>query len=149
MPFDPVTCDPEHMTRDQQEKFAESYAKVMNRNRAPKTPYHFPDTIEEQTAISREADGLRLRGNELYRSGELVEGAKLYEQAVHKFADWYAEGFATDEEKAVVQPVKLGAHANLAACSHRLGNHQHAIVHCTQVPTLTPTPRLPRALAHL
>mmetsp|Transcript_67512 Transcript_67512/g.133888 ORF Transcript_67512/g.133888 Transcript_67512/m.133888 type:complete len:298 (-) Transcript_67512:60-953(-) len=45
----------------------------------------------------------------------------------------YAECFATDEERALVLSVKIPSHSNLAACSYRLGNFQHAVVHCTQV----------------
>ena len=43
-------------------------------------PYKFPDTVEEQAAICQEANELRLTGNLLYKQGELVEAAKLYEQ---------------------------------------------------------------------
>ena len=50
-----------------------------------------------------------------------------------KFADWYAVAFATDEEKEMVYAVKLPSHNNLATCSFKLGNHQHAVVHCSQV----------------
>ena len=100
---------------------------------AGRKPYKFPETEDEQGAKIAEADALRKRGNELYGKGELVEAAKLYEQAVLKFADWYAECFATDEEKARVHAVKLPCHLNLAACSMRLGNLQHAVVHCSQV----------------
>lgn len=110
--------------------------------------------MEEQRAKCDEAAELKRRGNEFYQKGELVEAAKLYEQvgaaagpthdsaphtlrrarqAVMKFADWYAVAFATDEEKAMVHAVKLPCHNNLATCSFKLGNHQHASVHSTQV----------------
>ncbi|KAL1521540.1 hypothetical protein AB1Y20_021199 [Prymnesium parvum] len=113
------------------EQMLEQYSKALNKR--PKMEYKFPDTIEEQTVICEAADELRKRGNAHYRKGELVEAAKLYEQAVLKFADWYAECFATDEERALVHAVKLPSHLNLAACSWRLGNYEHAVMHCTQV----------------
>ena len=43
-----------------------------------------------------------------------LAAAKLYEQAVLKFADWYAECFATDEERTLVHAVKIPSHLNLA-----------------------------------
>ena len=49
-----------------------------------------------------------------------------------KFADWYAESFATAEERKIVHAVKLPAHLNLAACSWKLGNYDHAVTHTTQ-----------------
>ena len=52
---------------------------------------------------------------------------------VLKFADWYADCFATDEERDMVLGVKIPSHSNLAACSYRLRNFQHAVVHCGQV----------------
>ena len=123
------SLDPNNMSKEQ---FLEQYQKAFS-YRKPKTPYKFPDTIEEQTVICNAANELRERGNALYKKGELVEAAKLYEQAVLKFADWYAECFATDEERALVHSVKLPAHLNLAACSWKLGNFDHAVIHCTQV----------------
>ena len=126
------------MTDEQRDAMVEQYAKVMNKNRAPKEAYKFPDTLEEQAAKCAEAESLRQRGNALYREGELFEAAKLYEQAVHKFADWYVEKFATDEERKMVHAVKLPSHSNLAACSWKLGNHQHCVVHCTQVLNVEP-----------
>jgi tetratricopeptide (TPR) repeat protein len=124
--------DPSKMTKKQQEQFVDSYAKIFNQNR-PKTPYKFPETLDEQRAKCDEADALRLRGNTLFKAGDVLEAAKLYEQAVLKFADWYADCFATDEERALVLAVKSPCHLNLAACSQRLGNHQHAVTHCTSV----------------
>ena len=93
--------------------------------------YKFPETLDEQKAKVDEADALRRRGNELYKRGELMEAAKLYEQAVLKFSDWYADCFATDEEKELVHAVKVPAHLNLAMCSWKLQNYSHAVVHCT------------------
>jgi tetratricopeptide (TPR) repeat protein len=132
------SMNPENMTSEQREQFAETYAKVMNRNRAPKEAYKFPETLEEQRPICESANTLRLRGNELYKAGEITEAAKLYEQAVHMFSDWYVEHIATPEERKLVHAVKLPAHLNLAACSHKLGNHQHCVVHCGQVLELQP-----------
>ena len=60
---------------------------MFNKNRLKKT-FKFPETIEEQKAICVEADALRTRGNARFKVGELFEAAKLYEQAVLKFADW-------------------------------------------------------------
>eukprot|EP00965_Chrysotila_dentata_P198459 6178796-Pleurochrysis_carterae.AAC.3 len=44
--------------------------------------FKFPKTIEEHEAKCREAESLKKRGNEFYQKGELVEAAKLYEQAL-------------------------------------------------------------------
>ena len=125
--------DMSKMTKEQRDGFLDTYAKVFNKNRPKKADYKFPDTIEEQRVICEAADELRQRGNALFKNGETVEAAKLYEQAALKFADWYAECFATDEEKAMVHAVKLPAHLNLAACSYKLGNYEHAVVHSSQV----------------
>ena len=119
---------PEGMSRDE---FMKAYSKVINPN-GSKKPYKFPDTAPEQDAICTAAADLKKRGNELYAKGEYVEAAKLYEQAVLKFSDWYAEAFADEDERARVLPIKLPSHLNLAACSWRLGNHEHAVLHCTQ-----------------
>ena len=119
---------PEGMSRDE---FMKAYSKVINPN-GSKKPYKFPDTAPEQDAICAAAADLKKRGNELYAKGEYVEAAKLYEQAVLKFSDWYAEAFADEDERARVLPIKLPSHLNLAACSWRLGNHEHAVLHCTQ-----------------
>lgn len=113
--------------------YLEQYARTLSRSRSKKQDYQFPDTIEEQTAICEAADVLRIRGNALFKAGDVTEAAKLYEQAVLKFAGWYAECFATDEERKLVHAVKMPAHLNLAACSMKLGNLEHAVVHCTQV----------------
>ena len=129
-----ASLDPSEMTEAQRNQFVDQYAKMMNRNRgANKAAYKFPDTIEEQREICKVADELRTRGNALYKKGELTEAAKLYEQAVLKFADWYADCFATEEEKELALSVKLPSHLNLAACSWKLGNYQHAVTHCSQV----------------
>ena len=120
------------MTEQQRSEFIDNYSNIFNKNRA-RASYRFPETLDEQQAICNEADRLRTQGNALFRSGEIMEAAKLYEQAVLKFADWYADSFATDEERALVHGVKIPAHLNLAACSFRLGNYGHAVVHCTQV----------------
>ena len=74
----------------------------------------------------------------MYKKGEYFEAAKLYEQGVLKFADWYAETFATDEERERVYPIKHPCHLNLAACSWRLGNYEHAVTHCTQARRFAP-----------
>lgn len=86
--------------------------------------YKFPETIEEHAAVCEVAEELRQRGNAHYKKGEIVDAAKLYEQvdclqthayaeadasfhpmqAVLKFADWYAECFATEEERKLVRP---------------------------------------------
>jgi tetratricopeptide (TPR) repeat protein len=131
----PNDLDVSKMTDAQREAFLENYAKMFNKNRSSKTRanYKFPDTLEEQRVICEAADELRVRGNALYKQGSTVEAAKLYEQAVLKFGDWYAECFATEEERQQALAVKLPAHLNLAACSHRLGNFQHAVVHCSSV----------------
>ena len=121
------------MTEEETMKMIQERPELYGCCTAGRKPYKFPETEDEQGAKIAEADALRKRGNELYGKGELVEAAKLYEQAVLKFADWYAECFATDEEKARVHAVKLPCHLNLAACSMRLGNLQHAVVHCSQV----------------
>ena len=115
-----------------EQDFAEQYQKMFNGGKQ-RQPYKFPETMEEQRAKCDEAADLKRRGNEFYQKGELVEAAKLYEQAVMKFADWYAVTFATDEEKEMVHAVKLPCHNNLATCSFKLGNHQHAVIHCGQV----------------
>jgi len=115
-----------------EQDFAEQYQKMFNGGKQ-RQPYKFPETMEEQRAKCNEAADLKRRGNEFYQKGELVEAAKLYEQAVMKFADWYAVTFATDEEKEMVHAVKLPCHNNLATCSFKLGNHQHAVIHCGQV----------------
>lgn len=125
--------NPDTMTDAQRANYLEQYAKMFSRNRPKKQDYHFPDTIDEQKVICDAADALRLRGNALFKEGQLAEAAKLYEQAVLKFADWYAECFATDEERKLVHAVKLPSHLNLAACSMKLGNLEHAVVHCSQV----------------
>ena len=122
--------DIDQMTDKQRQAVVDSYSKM---GRPQKAVYKFPETIEEQRVICEAADALRQRGNELFKAGETVEAAKLYEQAVLKFADWYADCFATDEEKALVHAVKLPAHLNLATCSYKLGNYAHAVVHATQV----------------
>ena len=121
------------MTEEETMKMIQERPELYGCCTAGRKPYKFPETEDEQGAKIAEADALRKRGNELYGKGELVEAAKLYEQAVLKFADWYAECFATDEDKARVHAVKLPCHLNLAACSMRLGNLQHAVVHCSQV----------------
>ena len=113
------------------QEFLDTYSKVFNPG-GKKKAYKFPDTAEEQEPICAAAAELKERGNELYKKGEFFEAAKLYEQGVLKFADWFAEAFATDEERARVYPIKLPCHLNLAACSWRLGNYQHAVTHCTQ-----------------
>lgn len=82
--------DPEKMTADQRQEFTEQYSKIFNRNLPKKRDYKFPDTFEEQKERVDEADALRLRGNAYFKKGELMEAAKLYEQAVLKFADWCA-----------------------------------------------------------
>ena len=74
---------PAAMTQDD---FARAYQQAMS-SRKPRPQYKFPDTLEEQTAICDAANELRLAGNRLYKAGELTEAAKLYEQAVLKFAD--------------------------------------------------------------
>ena len=125
--------DPEQMTSAQKAEFADQYAEMFNRYRPKKQGYKFPDTFEEQKERVDAADALRQRGNAHFKQGELTEAAKLYEQATLKFADWYADCFATDEEKAMVHAVKTPSHLNLALCSWRLGNYAHAVVHCTQV----------------
>ena len=122
--------DIDQMTDKQRQAVVDSYSKM---GRPQKAVYKFPETIEEQRVICEAADALRQRGNELFKAGETIEAAKLYEQAVLKFADWYADCFATDEEKALVHAVKLPAHLNLATCSYKLGNYAHAVVHATQV----------------
>jgi FKBP-type peptidyl-prolyl cis-trans isomerase len=122
--------DFDKMTDKQRQSVVDSYSKV---GQPQKAVYKFPETIEEQRVICEAADALRQRGNELFKAGETVEAAKLYEQAVLKFADWYADCFATDEEKALVHAVKLPTHLNLATCSYKLGNYAHAVVHATQV----------------
>ena len=127
-----------------EQQFADQYAKMFKNGRQGKQPYKFPETLEEQKAKCDEAEELKRRGNEYYKQGELVEAAKMYEQAVLKFADWFALAWATDEEKAMVHAVKLPAHNNLANCSFRLGNHQHAVVHSSQV--LEHEPRNVKAL---
>ena len=126
--------DPNQLSEAQKNAFAEQYSKMMSKNTASKlATYKFPETLEEQRVICDEADALRRRGNSHYQAGELMEAAKLYEQAVIKFADWYADCFATEEERALVFSVKLPAHLNLAQCSYKLGNFEHAVTHCTQV----------------
>ena len=144
---------PEGMSRDE---FMKAYSKVINPN-GSKKPYKFPDTAPEQDAICTAAADLKKRGNELYAKGEYVEAAKLYEQAVLKFSDWYAEAFAGEDERARVLPIKLPSHLNLAACSWRLGNHEHAVLHCTQARLRCPPPlhtprrtstRAPQVLDH-
>ena len=45
----------------------------------------------------------------------------------------YADCFATDEERMQVLAVKVPSQSNLSACSYRLKNYEHAIVHSTQV----------------
>lgn len=97
-----------------------------------KAKYKLPETDEEVRTKANEANGLKERGNQLVEEGEYFEAAKLYEQAVLKF-DWYSETFATEHERAIVLPVKVPCHLNLAAMSLALGNYQHAITHCTQV----------------
>ena len=82
--------DPAQMTDAQRSQFTEQYMQMFSRNRPKKQDYKFPDTWEEQKERVDEADALRLRGNALFKKGELMEAAKLYEQAVIKFADWYA-----------------------------------------------------------
>ena len=77
-------------------------------------------------------DVVPARGNALFARGERFEAAKLYEQAVLKF-DWYSEAIADEAERQIVLPVKIPCHLNLALMSLQLGNHAHAIVHCTQV----------------
>ena len=122
---------PDDMTEEQRQAFANQYQQMFSRNRPKKDAYKFPETFEEQKAKADEADVLRLQGNQLFKKGALTEAAKLYEQSVLKFADWYADCFATDEEKAMVHAVKTPAHLNLALCSLRLGNYAHGVVHCT------------------
>uniref|UniRef100_A0A6S9XL77 Uncharacterized protein n=1 Tax=Chrysotila carterae TaxID=13221 RepID=A0A6S9XL77_CHRCT len=119
-------------------KLLEQYSRMVNPPNAKMKEFKFPKTIEEHEAKCREAESLKKRGNEFYQKGELVEAAKLYEQGVLKFSDWYAESFATDEERAVVRAVKLPCHLNLAVCSMKLGNHTHAITHCSQVLNVEP-----------
>ena len=72
--------DPEKMTDAQRAQWVEQYSKLFNKNRPQQQQkYSFPDTIEEQTVICDAADDLRVRGNELYKKGELhdVELSKL------------------------------------------------------------------------
>ena len=71
--------------------------------RQTKPPPDFPSTYAEQAKKCDEAQTLKEEGNELYKQGDLLGAAKLYEQAVFKFAHWYADMFATDEERALVQ----------------------------------------------
>mmetsp|Transcript_6200 Transcript_6200/g.16194 ORF Transcript_6200/g.16194 Transcript_6200/m.16194 type:complete len:402 (+) Transcript_6200:1-1206(+) len=96
-----------------------------------KAKYKIPDTKEEKTAKANEAAVLKERGNALFAQGERFEAAKLYEQAVLKF-DWFSDLVADDAERAIVLPIKVPCHLNLALMSLQLGNHHHAIVHCTQ-----------------
>ena len=120
-----------------EEQFAAQYAKMFKQPSVePKQPYKFPETMEEQRAKCDEAEELKRRGNELFQRGELVEAAKLYEQAVLKFADWFAVAWSTDEEKEMVFAVKLPAHNNLANCSFKLGKHPHAPTHSLSLCTM-------------
>jgi len=97
-----------------------------------KAKYKLPETKDELQAKADEANALKERGNQLVDEGEYFEAAKLYEQAVLKF-DWYSETFATEEERAIILPIKIPCHLNLAAMSLALGNYLHAITHCSQV----------------
>mmetsp|Transcript_20627 Transcript_20627/g.55668 ORF Transcript_20627/g.55668 Transcript_20627/m.55668 type:complete len:372 (+) Transcript_20627:86-1201(+) len=97
-----------------------------------KDKYKLPESDEEKRAKASEAKVLKDKGNNLYAQNEFFEAAKLYELAVLKF-DWYAEQFADEAERAIVLPVKIPCHLNLAMMSLSLGNYQHAVVHCTQV----------------
>ncbi len=127
------TPPPPTLTSEQQayvDALANSQRPPANRT---KPPPDFPSTYAEQAKKCDEAQTLKEEGNELYKQGDLLGAAKLYEQAVFKFAHWYADMFATDEERALVHAVKLPCHLNLAACSVRLNNHDHAVTHCTQV----------------
>ena len=117
----------------QREAMLNEYAKMFNKTPKKPADYKFPDTIEEQRVICDAAEEFCVQGNALFKAGDTVEAAKKYELAVLKFGDWYAECFATDEERTMVHAVKLRAHLNLAACSFKLGNFQHVIVHCTSV----------------
>jgi tetratricopeptide (TPR) repeat protein len=96
-----------------------------------KAKYKLPDTDAEKAAKAAEAAALKERGNAFFAQGERFEAAKLYEQAVLKF-DWYSEAIADESERQIVLPVKIPCHLNLALMSLQLGNHAHAIVHCTQ-----------------
>ena len=98
-----------------------------------KKMYKFPETLAEQQTICKAAIALKERGNAFYAKGEWVQAAKMYEQGVLKFVDWYVESLATDKERNMVHAVKLPCHLNLAECSRRLGNYQHVVVQCTQV----------------
>ena len=82
------SLDMNNMTPKQRDELLETYANVFNKNRPSKAKYKFPETIEEQRAKCEEADALRVKGNHLFKSGQILEAAKLYEQAVLKFADW-------------------------------------------------------------
>lgn len=93
--------------------------------------YKLPTTLEDKQERARAAEDLKSRGNQLYAAGEHFEAAKLYEQAVLKF-DWYLDSCADDEERAIVLPVKIPCHLNLAMMSMSLGNFEHAVVHCSQ-----------------
>lgn len=94
--------------------------------------YRPPETEGEKRAKAAEAAALKQQGNALFAQGERFEAAKLYEQAVLKF-DWFSDALADEAERALVLPVKLPCHLNLALCSVQLGNYAHAAVHCTQV----------------
>lgn len=100
--------------------------------------YKLPETDSEKQLKAAEAAALKAKGNELFAQGERFEAAKLYEQAVLKF-DWYSDAIADEAEKAIVLPVKVPCHLNLALMSLQLGNYQHAVVHCTQVLRHDPT----------
>tara|TARA_B100000524_G_scaffold10812_1_gene6361 strand:- start:575 stop:1714 length:1140 start_codon:yes stop_codon:yes gene_type:complete len=107
--------------------------EMINPEGVPKKPHRFPETLAEQQTICKTALVLKERGNTYFVSGQYMEAAKLYEQGLLEFASWYAESFATDEERSMVHTIKQPCHLNLAECSRRLGNHQHVVVHCTEV----------------
>ena len=119
-------------------------ASQASRKTGPISQPSFPETLEEHALKCNEAQELKIRGNKFYEKGDILEAAKLYEQAVFKFAHWYADMFASDEERTLVNAVKLPCHLNLAACSARLGNHDHTVTHCSQV--LKQEPRNIKAL---
>lgn len=113
--------------------FLDIYSKIASGDGAPKNTHAFPATLMEQRARCEEARALKEQGNAVYRQGDLVRAACLYEQGVFKFADWYGDEFASEEERALVNESKLPLHLNLAVCSFRLGNHAHAAAHASQV----------------
>jgi tetratricopeptide (TPR) repeat protein len=124
--------------------FLEIYSKMASGDGAPTSTHAFPATLMKQRARCEEARALKEEGNAAFRQGDLERAARLYERGVFKFADWYGDEYATEEEKALVHESKLPLHLNLAACSSRLGNHAHAAAHASQV--LQHQPRHAKAL---